>query len=184
MATFWRPSLTNRFDRTAPCRMSDGASRKYRSGSAKSPSSNAVDVLAGEYMTTPADMILSMTVSDTPDEAAPTMTSDPALISLSDSAGAMALSVSPESPRTVTTSLPSTPPASLMSLMARSTPANSGGPRKARLPVSGSKVPIVRVPSPLVVGSSPLGVSPESSLPQAASTSVLAAATAALRTRW
>ena len=37
--------------------------------------------------------------------------------------------------------------ASLTSLTASATPASSGGPRKARLPVCGSRVPIFRVRS-------------------------------------
>src|SRR3712207_8298323 len=49
------------------------------------------------------------------------------------------LEVSPESVSLTVTGLPSTPPASLISLAARSTPANSGGPRKAREPVCGSR---------------------------------------------
>ena len=56
---------------------------------------------------------------------------------------------SPESAFTWTIFLPLTPPAALMSCTARSTPANSGGPRNARSPVCGSRVPMVRVPSPL-----------------------------------
>ena len=39
-----------------------------------------------------------------------------------------------------------------MSSTAVCTPANSGGPRKARSPVCGSRVPIVRVPSPFLAG--------------------------------
>src|SRR5947209_17671608 len=41
-----------------------------------------------------------------------------------------------------TTVLPSTPPPALISLTAMSMAANSGGPRKLKLPVSGRKVPI------------------------------------------
>src|SRR4051794_10345123 len=57
---------------------------------------------------------------------------------------------SPESPLTCFTGLPSTPPAALMSSTAVCTPANSGGPRKARSPVCGSRVPTVSVPSPFL----------------------------------
>lgn len=116
---------------------------------AKSPSSNSVEVFAGENITVPDDMILSITVIDTPEDAVPTMTSDLASMSLSASVGAIAEVVSPESATTGTTSLPSTPPAALMSWIARSEPANSGGPRNARLPVCGRSCPMVRVPSPL-----------------------------------
>jgi hypothetical protein len=49
--------------------------------------------------------------------------------------------VSPESPWLRTTSAPSTPPASLMSWTASSAPAISGGPRNARSPVTGRRVP-------------------------------------------
>ena len=69
--------------------------------------------------------------------------------SLSVSDGAMFGEPSPESALTCFTGLPRTPPAALMSATAVSTPANSGGPRKARSPVAGSSVPTVRVPSPL-----------------------------------
>ena len=51
----------------------------------------------------------------------------------------MSVLVSPESPCEYSTGAPSTPPAALISSMANSTPANSGGPRKARLPVSGQQ---------------------------------------------
>ena len=52
-----------------------------------------------------------------------------------------------------TTGLPSTPPASLISLIARSNPANSGGPRNASEPVCGRIEPIVSMPSPARVPS-------------------------------
>ena len=50
---------------------------------------------------------------------------------------------SPESADTSATSLPRTPPASLISSIARPTPEISGGPRNARVPVIGSRVPTV-----------------------------------------
>ncbi|TNV70839.1 hypothetical protein FGO68_gene5433 [Halteria grandinella] len=56
--------------------------------------------------------------------------------------------VSPESPRRCSTSFPRTPPAALISWIARSIPANSGGPRNAKLPVSGNSDPIFSAPEP------------------------------------
>ena len=106
-------------------------------------------MFAGENCTMPAPVILSMTLSDTEEDAAPTIASAFASSSLSVWAPAMSGVPSPESALTWTTSLPLTPPAALMSSMAVCTPANSGGPRNARSPVCGSRVPIVRVPSPL-----------------------------------
>ena len=91
--------------------------------------SNAAAVFAGEKCTMPAPVILSMTDSDTLEEAAPTTTSDLPLISLSTEAPAMSGVPSPESDLICLIGLPLTPPASLISLIARSTPANSGGPR-------------------------------------------------------
>jgi hypothetical protein len=58
---------------------------------------------------------------------------------------AVSVEASPESPVTSATGVPKTPPAALTSLIASWTPATSGGPRKARLPVSGSRVPMVSV---------------------------------------
>src|SRR3954453_21429760 len=98
-----------------------------------------------------------MTLSDTEDDAAPTTTSALASSSLSVWAPAMSGVPSPESALTWTTSLSRTPPAALMSSTAVCTPANSGGPRKARSPVCGSSVPTVRVPSPLPAGALELG---------------------------
>ena len=147
-------------------------------------------VLAGEKWTTPAPVILSMTVIDTPDAAAPMTVSAPALSSLSTSAPAMSGVPSPESALTPTTSLPSTPPAALMSSIARSTPANSGGPRNARSPVCGSSMPTVSVPSPFAAGAELSLLSPDALLsssppssPHAVRTSAVAAkATARRRT--
>ena len=106
-------------------------------------------MFAGEICTTPAPVILSITESETLDEAAPTMASTSLDSRRSTDCEAVSVEVSPESELVTSTCLPLTPPASLMSLMARSTPANSGGPRKASEPVCGSSVPILSVPSPL-----------------------------------
>ena len=54
---------------TAPWRTSDGATRKYRPLSGYVVRAGAV--LAGEKWTTPLEVILSMTVSETPEDAAP-----------------------------------------------------------------------------------------------------------------
>ena len=104
------------------------------------------DVFAGEKWTIPAPAILSITVNETPDDAAPTIALTPAEICESAVCCAMSVLVSPESPRMCSMFSPRTPPAALISATAKSTPANSGGPRKARLPVSGNKEPIFRGP--------------------------------------
>ena len=104
-----------------------------------------------------------MNVNDTPDDAAPTNTSAPAASWRSTVWLAMSVEVSPESPWSRVTSWPSTPPAALMSLTASWAPANSGGPRKARLPVSGSTVAKFSVPS-----DSPVQVGAASTVPSAA----------------
>src|SRR3954449_1521385 len=135
---------------TAPCSTSDGAVRKYRFFGSVLASSSAGEVLAGENSTTPAPVILSMTLSETEDAAAPMMMSALALRSLSTLCPAMSGVPSPESALACFTGLPFTPPAALMSLTAASTPANSGGARKARSPVCGSSVPTTSVPSPLL----------------------------------
>src|SRR5574340_702010 len=68
----------------------------------------------------------------------------PAASSRSTVALAVSVVVSPESPGISCTGWPRTPPAALTSLTASWVPATSGGPRKARLPVSGRRVPILR----------------------------------------
>src|SRR6478736_8208798 len=185
MATLLRPSSISVFAITAPWRTSDGAVRKYRFFGSVFASSSAGEVFAGENCTTPAPVILSMTLSDTEDDAAPTMASAFASSSLSVCAPAMSGVPSPESALTWTTSLPSTPPAALMSSTAVCTPANSGGPRNARSPVCGSRVPIVRVPSPFLADEleppSDFLSSELDELPQAVSTRAAAARTAAAR---
>ena len=104
------------------------------------------DVFAGEKWTIPAPAILSITVNETPDDAAPTIALTPAEICESVVCCAISVLVSPESPRMCSIFSPSTPPAALISATAKSTPANSGGPRNARLPVSGNNEPIFRGP--------------------------------------
>src|SRR5215218_7366760 len=157
MPTVELPSARIRSPRTRPCSTSGGAVRKYRPLSSYVVSSS--EVLAGEICSTPAPTILSMTDSDTLDDAAPTMASTSFDSSRSTDCEAVSVEVSPESELVTSTGLPLTPPASLMSLTARSTPANSGGPRKASEPVCGSSVPILRVPSPLAAGADELDVS-------------------------
>src|SRR5829696_4169054 len=176
MPTVELPSLRIRSPRTRPCRTSGGAVRKYSPLSSYVVSSS--DVLAGEISTAPAPVILSMTDRETLDEAAPTTASTLFDNSRSTDWDAVSVEVSPESESTFSTCVPLTPPASLMSWRARSTPANSGGPRKASEPVCGSSVPILSVPSPLAAGAAELDVSSlgsavvssPSSPPQAVST--------------
>ncbi len=133
---------------TWPCRMSDGASRKYRPLSGYVDS--VFDVLAGENMITPALVTLSMTFSVTADDAAPMMASTPCAELTVDRlrADRRVLRVARVALRRPSTSLPSAPPAALMSLTARRTPEISGGPRDARLPVTGRNVPTFSAPSP------------------------------------
>ena len=88
-------------------------------------------------------------MKETPEEAAPTIALTPAEICESAVCCAISELVSPESPRMCSISAPSTPPAALISATAKSTPANSGGPRKARLPVSGRSEPIFSALEPL-----------------------------------
>jgi hypothetical protein len=104
--------------------------------------------LAGLNIVTPAVVMASTTVSVTLEEAAPMMASTPSPSRRVDVTVAVSVDVSPESPWVYSTGLPSTPPALLISSIAYSTPANSGGPRNARLPVSGSSEPIFSTPSP------------------------------------
>ncbi len=107
-----------------------------------------MEVLAGENIVTPAPVIWSITLAETLEEAAPMMASTPAASSRVTVCTAVSVVVSPESPSTSSTGAPRTPPAALISSTAICTPAISGGPRKARLPVSGRRVPILRMPSP------------------------------------
>ena len=73
---------------------------------------------------------------------------------------AMSVLVSPESRWMTWTGLPSTPPASLISLMPRLTPAISGGPRNASDPVVGRSDPIFSGVAVVVVdgGTAPVAV--------------------------
>ena len=109
-----------------------------------------------------------MTVSDTPEDAAP-MNASTSSASRRSTVAFATSPLSPESPGSHSTSAPLTPPAALISATASSTPANSGGPRNARLPVSGSKPPRRSTPSPAVsaaassAGSSAAGSSAGSS---------------------
>ena len=77
------------------------------------------------------------------------MASTPSLSKRSTVTLAVSVEVSPESPALYSTGLPRTPPFWLSTSIAYSTPAIIGAPRNARLPVSGSKPPILRTPSPL-----------------------------------
>jgi len=98
--------------------------------------------LAGEICTILALVMSSTTLSVTEDDAAP-MIADTFLeiSSVTDCVATSALSASDESVCSTVTSSPSTPPASLISSIARSTPAISGGPRYASDPVCGRSVP-------------------------------------------
>src|SRR5690606_19421829 len=104
----------------------------------------------------PAAVMSSMTLSVTDDDAAPMTAEAPSAMSFeTDCEAIWAFAVSDESVWMTVTGAPFTPPASLISLSARSTPATSGGPRKASEPVSGSRVPMMRPslePPPLPPG--------------------------------
>ena len=84
-----------------------------------------------------------MNCSDVPDDAAPMMAVAPSPSRRGISVSYALLSVSPESPWMRSTVTPLA--AALTSEAAYSVPAISGGPRKARLPVTvtGSAVPIL-----------------------------------------
>ncbi len=103
------------------------------------------EVLAGEKVMMPSLTLLSRNSLVTPDEAAPIMAETPSLWSLGTVVSNALLSASPESPKVTSTVMPAA--ASLTSLTASWTPASSGGPRKARLPVWGRTVPSLRVRS-------------------------------------
>ena len=121
--------------------MSGGAVREY---SGLYPD-RVVEVLAGEIIMIPASVIWSTMLSETLEDAAPMTTSAPPLINSVAPWVETFMSVeSPESAPTIVTSLPNTPPAALMSSTARPTPAISGGPRKASVPVIGRIVPTTR----------------------------------------
>jgi hypothetical protein len=83
-----------------------------------------------------------MKVFETPEEAAPMTAETPSAMSAVADWVAMSVVVSPESLCSTSTVMPLA--ASLISLTARSTPANSGGPRTASVPVWGRIVPILR----------------------------------------
>ena len=68
------PSATTRLASTAPWRTSDGAVRKYRPLSVVGVEARR-RCWPARTATTPAPVILSMTLSETPEDAAPTMTS-------------------------------------------------------------------------------------------------------------
>ena len=99
-------------------------------------------MLAGETSVILLSAKVSTTLSETLEDAAP-MTTD-GLLATRVPAEAVETDMSVESPESRTlwqAWAPLTPPAALMSLTARPTPAISGGPRKARLPVSGRMPP-------------------------------------------
>jgi hypothetical protein len=105
-------------------------------------------VFAGENITTPALVTVSITERVTDDDAAPMMASTSWASRSSTVPWAMPFSVSPESPSRCWTGLSSTPPAAFISCTARLIPANSGGPRNANTPVLGNSEPNSSVPSP------------------------------------
>jgi hypothetical protein len=143
-----------------------------------------VAVFAGEICTISAPVTSSTTLRVTDDDAAPTITETSWLMrSVTDCVATSALSASEESVWMTSTSWPSTPPASLISSTARLTPAISGGPRYAREPVWGRRVPIFR--GSAVAAASSVSVPPASSVPpleQAVRTSATAPVRAAART--
>ena len=125
-----------------------------------------------------------MIVRVTDDEAAPMITSAFCDSSRSTVWDAMFVEVSPESPGMLVTGWPSTPPASLMSLMASATPANSGGPRKASEPVCGSTLPTISGPlltGMVLLAEAEVPAPPELLPPHAASARLAAPSTAADR---
>ena len=116
-------------------------------------------MLAGEISTILLSAKVSTTFSETLDDAAPMTTEG--LLATSVPAVAVETDMSVESPESWMSwqaLVPSTPPAALMSETARPTPAISGGPRKARLPVSGRMPPTrKRVGAGLVGGALVVG---------------------------
>jgi hypothetical protein len=111
----------------------------------------------------------------TPDAAAPNTTSTPSERTLVADAGATSgWSPSLESSTENSTGFPRTPPASLMSWIASSAPAISGGERNERAPVSGRTPPIFRTPSPLAKELVGDDAQPESASAAAATTATAA----------
>ena len=164
-------------------------------------------MLAGETWVTLAAVRRSTKFSETLEDAAPMTTEASSWISLRAEAVLMDRSVvSPESSIWWHAWAPLTPPAALMSETAMPTPATSGGPRNARLPVSGRMPPALNVSafeepsahSSLVnsssagaaesldslVGSVSVASGSESSEPQAVSTRPSAAVPAMSLTQW
>ena len=152
MPTEAAPSPTMTLPRMRPCMTSEGAVRQYRPLSSHVLKSG--EVLAGDIISVPSPVIWLITVLVTPEDAAP-MIADTFCPSISVLDWvAMFVVVSPESRCMVVTSLPFTPPAALISLTARSTPAVIGGPKNDRPPVLGNRVPSFRTPSPAAAGES------------------------------
>src|SRR3954470_860639 len=95
-----------------------------------------------------AEVRVATKLRDTLEDSAP-MTTD-GLAATIWPADAVEIDMSVESPESRTwwqAFMPFTPPAALMSEMAKPTPATAGGPRKARLPVSGRMPPILKAVS-------------------------------------
>ena len=106
-------------------------------------------VLAGENWITPAPVILSITVSDTPEGGG---TDDDVGVLAQQAVGglaAMSVEVSRVALDGVRICSPFTPPASLMSADGQVDAGELRWAEKASEPVSGSRVPTVNVPSPV-----------------------------------
>ena len=99
-------------------------------------------MLAGETCVILAAVRVSTKLRDTLEDSAPMTTDGLAATMVPADAVEIDMSVeSPESRMLWQALAPLTPPAALMSETARPTPATAGGPRKARLPVSGRMPP-------------------------------------------
>jgi hypothetical protein len=162
MLRFAAASDRIRLPSTSPWTVSGGAVRKKKS---LYPDSVA-EVFAGEIMTVSEPTTSSITLSVTWEDAAPMITEAPSLMSsVTDCVATWVFSASEESLCETLTSEPRTPPASLISSTARSTPAISGGPSCEREPVTGSSVPSRRLSPEAPVVAAPVAEGVASSSP-------------------
>ncbi len=152
MPTFELPSATICLPSALPSTVLGGASRKYHFEAPERESA----VLAGENITVFEAETVGSTFSVTLEDSAPRIAETRDWSSfLTFVEPTVALFASEESVEIVQAFWPFTPPAALMSWMARPPPLIAAGPRNARFPVSGRKVPSLNC----LAGSEPDGQS-------------------------
>ncbi len=118
-----------------------------------SPSSSrpvsTVEVAAGEMSGMPAATTSGASRSTSTDEFGPMTTSTGFVSRSANDASAVWVPASAESAWNTSTGAPFTPPASLISAIARLTPAAWAPPRNANVPLVGTRSPILSTPSPV-----------------------------------